>query len=293
VGTTHYAEEGRAIRTGILINALFFMLEATVGVVAGSVALTSDAVHDLSDVFSLGLAWYATKKAAAPRTDRMTWGYHRTTIIVAFVNSIVLVLLALIIFYSSYRRILDPSPVRGDLVLAVAVIGILANGSIVYNLYKKSRGSPNVKSIMWHMAEDALGWCGVLVSGIVLVASDFYAIDAIVGIAIGCIVVWGAYQVLRETAEILLESAPIGMDMQAVRESICSVGQITSVHDLHVWSLGATSYALSAHVTVPDMRVSETRALREQVQGLLREQYGIAHATLTFETADDACSLPH
>ncbi len=293
MGHEQYDREGKAIRTGIAINALFFVIEAVVGIVSGSIALTSDAVHDLSDVFSLSIAWYATKKASAPRTEHMTWGYHRTTILAAFINSLVLVLLALLIFYSSYRRILDPTPVNGGLVFGVAILGVVANGAIVWNLKKRATGSPNVKSIMWHMAEDVLGWCGVLVSGIVLMVSDFFAIDAIVGILIGCIVIWGAYQVMRETAEILLESTPAGMDTHAVREAICSIGQIQSVHDLHIWSIGASSYALSAHVTVPDMRVSETRQLSEQVQGLLRAQYGIDHATITFETADSACAMKH
>ncbi len=293
MGHEQYDKEGKAIRTGILINALFFVIEAVVGIVSGSIALTSDAVHDLSDVFSLSMAWYATKKASSPRNDRMTWGYHRTTILVAFVNSLVLVLLALLIFYSSYRRILNPVPVNGSLVLGVAILGVAANGAIVWNLKKRAAGSPNVKSIMWHMTEDVLGWCGVLVSGIVLTVSEFYAIDAIVGGLIGCIIIWGAYQIMRETAEILLESTPAGMDTQAVREAICSVGQIQSVHDLHIWSLGASSYALSVHVTVPDMRVSETRQLSTQVQGLLKAQFGIGHATITFETANSACAMPH
>lgn len=289
----HYAREGKAIRTGIAINLLFFCVEAVAGFLSGSIALTSDAVHDLSDVFALSLAWYATKKAGAPRTDRMSWGYHRTTIIVAFVNSIVLVMLAIIVFYASYLRILDPSPVRSDIVLAVAVLGIAANAAIVWNLYKKARGSPNAKSIMWHMAEDALGWGGVLVSGIVLFFTDFYAIDALAGIAIGCIVLWGAYQVIRETAEILLESVPSHIDVQSVRDSICSVGSAQSVHDLHIWSLGARTYALSAHVIVPDMRVSESQLLGAQIQDLLRVQYGIQHSTITFETTEGACSMVH
>ncbi len=297
--TTHtgragrYAAESSSIRWGIVLNAVFFVFEAVAGVVSGSVALISDAVHDLSDVFALSLSWLAVRKADAPRDARRSWGYHRAAILAAFVNSLVLMALAGFVFVQSYARLRAPEPVDGGIVFGVAVIGIVVNGAVALRLSRHAQTSLNARSIFWHMAEDALGWLGVLVSGVVLLLSDFYAIDALAGIFIGAVILRGAYGVLKDAAEILLEATPAGIDPDAVSDTICSIGDVMGVHDLHIWSIGSDILALSAHVIVPDMRLSASEGLTAQIQQQLAAQYGILHATIAYETADTACDLPH
>ncbi|HHN81195.1 MAG TPA: cation transporter [Methanomicrobia archaeon] len=289
-----YGKSRRSILLGIIVNGLFTVVELVVGIFANSLALVNDAVHDFTDTLTLAFSWWATRFAETPSDNQRTWGYHRATILAAFVNGIGLVLITLFIFYRAYGRILSPEPVEGIYVLAVAIIGIVANGYIVWRLRRASRHDVNLKSIYWHMSEDALGWGGVLVAGIVMTLTEFYLIDPLISIVIGLIVLSGAYSVLKEAADILLESVPSHIDIDDVRAAMRGHADIRDVHDLHVWVIGPGHYALSAHVKVAEMRVRDTDPIVRDLQEMLRNRFGITHVTIAFETEQCLCgNLEH
>jgi cobalt-zinc-cadmium efflux system protein len=285
-----YGRSRRSILQGIVVNGLFTIVELVVGIFSNSLALISDAVHDLTDTMALAFSWWATRYAETPSDSQRTWGYHRATILAAFVNGIGLVLITLFIFYRAYGRILSPEPVEGTYVLGVAIIGIIANGYIVWRLRSSSRRDVNLKSIYWHMSEDALGWGGVLVAGIVMTFTHFYLIDPLISIIIGLIVLSGAYSVLRETVDILLESVPSHIDIEDVRSAMLDHEEVNDVHDLHIWVIGPSHYALSAHVKVDEMEIRDTDPILQDLRSMLQKRYGITHVTISFETAECLCT---
>jgi cobalt-zinc-cadmium efflux system protein len=284
-GHSHHQEHGKQIKFGIILNGSFTILEFIVGIISNSLALISDALHDLTDTFALLLSFFAAKKAGEKPTKTKTWGYHRATIIAAFVNGIFLVVLTLYIFYRAYIRILNPEPVKGHLVLGLAVFGIIFNGAIVLKLWKSKDRDLNIRSIFWHISEDALGWIGVLVAGIIMTFTDFYIIDPIISIAIGIIVLVGAWGIIKEATNILLEGVPKGISVSEVKKELKRIKPVKDAHDIHIWCTGSDYCILSAHIEVPeDMRICDTNKIISKIEDVLREKFNITHTTLAFES---------
>lgn len=275
------------IAYGIFLNGFFTIIEFVVGLLSNSLALMSDALHDLSDTLALLLSWFAAKKAEDKPTAEKTWGYHRATILAAFVNGIVLVLLTLFIFYRAYSRILNPEPVEGAYVFWLAVIGILFNGAILLRMRKAKESDLNLKSISWHIGEDVLGWIGVLIAGIVIIFTDFYIIDPIMSILIGLIVLKGAWGIIDEATHILLEGVPKNIALKDVEKEILKVKDVKGVHDTHVWNVGSKHNVLSAHIVVNDMMICDTNKIIGKINNILKKKFGIGHTTLAFES--DKC----
>lgn len=282
----NYEKENRKqIKFGIILNGSFTIIEFIVGVISNSLALMSDALHDLTDTFALLLSFFASKKAEEKPTETKTWGYQRATILAAFVNGIFLVVLTLFIFYRAYTRILNPEPVKGLLVLGLAIFGILFNGAIVVKMWKSKDRDLNIKSIFWHISEDALGWIGVLIAGIVITFTNFYVIDSIVSIAIGVIVLMGAWGIIKEATNILLEGVPKGISIEKVKKELKNIKPVKDVHDIHVWCTSSNYYILSAHIEVPeDMRICETNKIISKIEKTLKKKFNITHTTLAFES---------
>jgi len=275
-------ENRKYIVFGIVLNGSFTIIEFIVGLISNSLALMSDALHDLTDTLALFLAWFAAKKADDEPTEKKTWGYQRATILAAFVNGIVLVVLTLFIFYRAYLRILNPEPVLGGYVLVLAIIGIVINGAIVLRLWKAKDRDVSIKSIFWHIGEDALGWVGVFIAGIVIVFTDFFIIDPLISILIGLIVLRGAWGIIKETTNILLEGVPKEINLKQVESEIKDVKDVKDVHDTHIWSIGSNYYALSAHVVVKDMLICDTNKIIDTVNKMLENKFNISHTTLAF-----------
>jgi cobalt-zinc-cadmium efflux system protein len=291
---THNNKESRKqIKFGIILNGSFTIVEFIVGIISNSLALISDALHDLTDTFALLLSFFASKKAEEKPTETKTWGYHRATILAAFVNGIFLVVLTLFIFYRAYIRILNPEPVKGPLVLGLAVFGILFNGAIVLKLWKSKDRDLNIKSIFWHISEDALGWIGVLIAGIIITFTNFYIIDSIISIAIGIIVLIGAWSIIKEATNILLEGVPEGISVNEVKKELKNIKPIKGVHDIHIWCTGSNYYILSAHIEVPDMKICDTNKIISKIEKVLKEKFNISHTTLAFESKKCEYSNEH
>lgn len=278
-------KQNRAYITfGILLNGSFTIIELIVGLIANSLVLISDALHDLTDTVALILSWFAAKKAEdEPNVDK-TWGYQRATILAAFVNGIVLVLLTFFIFYRAYLRILNPEPVQGIYVFLLAVLGIIFNGAILIKIWKVKESDLNMRSIFWHIGEDVLGWIGVLIAGVVLIFSDFYIIDPIMSILIGLIVLRGTWEIIEESTNILLEGVPKDIILKDVEKEIKTIKEVKGIHDTHVWNIGSRYNVLSAHIIVRGMRICDTNKIINKINKMLEKKFDISHTTLAFES---------
>ena len=253
------------------------------GLWANSLALLSDAGHMLADLLSLGMALFAVTMAARPATARRTYGYYRVEILSALTNGVVLVAMALAIFYEAYVRLRSPEPVAAGVVLIVAGAGLLAN-LIGFRLLSRSRGNVNVRSARMHMAADALSSCGVVIGGIVISMTSWYAIDSLISFGIGVVVLAGAYSIIRETVDILLESVPSGIEPDTVASAISDLRGVKSVHDLHIWSITSGMHALSGHVILDGPAHAKSDDVLNHIKEMLRRRFGIEHTTIQVES---------
>jgi len=259
------------------------VVEIVGGFWANSLALLSDAGHMLSDLLSLGMAFFAVTVAARPATVRKTYGYYRVEILSALTNGVILVAMALAIFYEGYVRLRHPEPVAADVVLVVAGVGLLAN-LIGFRLLSRSCGNVNVRSARMHMAADALSSCGVVAGGIVIWLTSWYTIDSLISFGIGVVVLAGAYNIIRETVDILLESTPMGIEHDNVVRAISDVGGVKSVHDLHIWSITSGMTALSGHVILDGPAHAKSDDVLNHIKEMLRQRFCIEHTTIQVES---------
>lgn len=273
----------RRLATAIAANTAFLLFEVIFGIIAGSMALLGDAGHNFSDSFALVLSLIAVRTMARPKTEGKTFGYHRMGILVAFVNSLLIVGICFFLAYGAVRRFISPAEVKGGLVVAVAGMGFLVNGGVALML-RRDKGDLNLRSAFLHLLTDALVSLGVVVSGVVVAVTGWTYADPAVTMAIALLVLVSAFQIMRESVHILMESVPRGVDFQDIVRDIVTVPGVLDLHDLHVWEIGSRLFALSAHLVVRDAPLSEHQAMLAGIKDMLREEHGVAHATLELET---------
>jgi cobalt-zinc-cadmium efflux system protein len=279
----HYNEARKSILYGIILNSVFTGIELVGGILSNSLALLSDTIHDFSDSVALGISYYANKKAQSSPTKTMTFGYRRTTILAALINSTVLIVLTLLIFYRAYLRILNPEPVNGKIIFVIAIFGIITNGVIALKMFRGKDKDLNIKSVFWHIAEDFLGWLGILIAGTIIYLTGIYIIDPIISILIGLIVIYSAHDIVKSSVNIILEGVPEGLDIGEIEEEITNIENVNGVHDLHAWSLGTNYNALSAHVVITNMTVDQSHKILNEINSVLKEKFNIKHTTIEFE----------
>jgi len=278
----HYKEAKKSILYGIALNSIFTVIELVGGILSNSLALLSDTIHDFSDSVALGISYYANQKAQSSPTKTMTFGYRRTTILAAFINSTILMALTFFLFYS-YLRILNPEPVNGKMVFVIAIFGIITNGIIAFKMLRGKDKDLNIKSVFWHITEDFLGWFGVLIAGTIIYFTGAYIIDPIISILIGLIVIYIAWGIVKESANIILEGVPEGLNVQEIGTEIKNIQNVNDAHDIHVWSLGTDYNALSAHVVISNMTVDQSHEVLNKINIMLKEKFSIEHTTIEFE----------
>ncbi len=271
----------------IVANSVFMAVEVVFGIVAGSLALLGDAGHNFTDSLALVLSLIAVVIMARPRDRKRTFGYHRTGILVAFINSLVIVLVCLYLFYEAISRLADPPEVKGGLVIVIACLGFLVNGGVAL-LLLRGREDLNIRSAFLHLMADALVSLGVVASGIVIVLTGWWVVDPIVTMVIGLVILAGAFRIMGESVNILMEAVPRGLDYHEVLADMASFDGVEDVHDLHIWEIGSNLYALSAHVAMASDSVEECRGVLGGMKEMLREKYNMAHSTLEIE--GDSCS---
>lgn len=278
------ARRERRLRFVLVLNLVIVAGEVVAGVVARSVGLLADAGHNLTDAAGVALAFVAIRWARRPPTEERSFGYHRGTILAAQANAASILAVTAVILFESVRRLIDPEPVEGLLVVAVATVALVANTGSVFLLYEKE-DDLNMRAALLHMAADAGASLGVAVGGaVILVTGRFDRIDPAVSIGISLLIGWQGWKLLRATAEVLLESTPKGLDVDQVLAAMRAVGGVDDVHDLHVWSLSSDVRALSAHVILtghPSLEQAQT--VGSQVKEAISGPFRIAHATLELE----------
>lgn len=277
------AHEGRGLWTSLALTAVFALVEAGTGLFAHSLALLSDAGHMLSDTLALALSLFAVWMGRRPPSARHSYGFARTEIIVAFINGLVLLGVVTAIVIAAVRRLQQPEPVAGGAVMAVAALGILMNGGVVYAL-SRERHTLNTRSAILHVLGDLLGSAAALVAGAVVYFTGWYPIDPILSLVISGLILYSTVQLLRETLNVLMEGVPSHVDLRAVGRALAEVPGTISVHDLHIWTLASGMLALSAHVVVHDL--DRWGGLLVVMQDLLHDRFDIDHVTLQPETLD-------
>lgn len=293
----HPVRLGRILIWSLAVTVLFVVVEVFAGLRAGSLALLSDAGHNFTDALALALACLGFYFESKPPNQRKTYGYHRAGVLAAFVNALTLLLLSGFIFYESYHRLLEPRPVEEMTMLVVAGLGLIVNVAIMWGLHRDQGQDLNVRAAYIHMLGDALGSIGIIVGAIIIRYTGWHIIDPILSVFIGALIVWTAWGIVRDTLNILLEGVPRGMSLERVLAVMRQVPCVQDVHDLHIWSLGSSTHALSCHVLIDDMPPSESEPILHELNRVLDERFQIRHTTIQFEHAQceshsSGCSLP-
>jgi cobalt-zinc-cadmium efflux system protein len=267
----------------VALTLLFVVVEAVCGWFAHSLALLSDAGHNLADAAALGFSWYALWIAGKPSHQGMTFGYHRVGIFAALANAISLVLIAVFIGWEAIARIREPQVANGPVMIVVAAAAIIVNLVIGLWLHKGSKGDLNIRSAYLHMLGDAASAFGVVIAGVLVATMRGPLADPIVSLLIAGLILYSSYGVLRESATVLLEGTPTGMDMPAVIAAIKNVGGVLDVHDLHVWMVGPGVVACSCHILVAEQSVREGQQVLRAVVDDIERRFHITHTTVQVE----------
>ncbi|MFE2547075.1 cation diffusion facilitator family transporter [Streptomyces sp. NPDC059355] len=273
-----------AIALGLI--GTFMAIEVVIGVVAQSLALISDAAHMLTDAVSIVLALIAMRLAARPARGGFTYGLKRAEILSAQANGLTLLLLAVWLAYEAVRRLLDPPPVAGGLVLVTALAGIVVNVAAAWCISKANRSSLAVEGAYQHILNDLFAFIGTAVAGLIVLTTGFVQADAIATLVVVVLMVKAGYGLVRESGRIFLEAAPAHMDPDAVGDRLVGHPPVTEVHDLHIWTITSGQAALSAHVLVEP--AGDCHAVRRDLERLLEKEYGITHTTLQVDHAQEA-----
>ncbi len=271
----------RPLATALALILGLLAGEVVFGILAGSLALLADAGHMLTDAAALALAFGAATFAGRPARGRWTYGFRRLEILAAHVNGITLLVVGVVIVFMAIRRLLDPTEVRGGLVLVVALAGIAVNLIATVVLARPSRQSLNVRGAYLHVVTDLAAFAGTAIAGGVILATGWNRADPVASLLVAALIFWSSWSLLRESTRILLEVAP--SEPQEVAQAMLAVPEVVDVHDLHVWTVGSGFPSLSAHVLVEPG--ADCHAIRLQLARALGERFGLSHSTLQVEHA--------
>lgn len=269
--------------TAVILTLVFVVVEAGAGWFAHSLALISDAGHNLADAAALGLSWYAIRVATKPSHEGMTFGYRRVEVFAALINGLSLVIIAAVIAWESVTRLVHPDIVDGRTMIGVALAAIVLNVVISVWLHSGSKDNINIRSAYLHMLGDAIAALGVVLAGVIVLWTGATWADPVVSLIIAVLIVYSSYGVLRESATILLEGTPPGLDMNAVSTRIRGVAGVRNVHDLHVWVLGPGVVACSCHILVGEQSIREGQQVLRAVVDELEHHFHITHTTVQVE----------
>jgi cobalt-zinc-cadmium efflux system protein len=277
-------KEKKALVVVLCLTISFMIVEIVAGFYTGSLALLSDAVHMFTDAFAVSLALLAIWFSLKPPTSVKTFGFYRAEILAAFFNSMLLFVLSIMIILEAYDRLLEPREVKSLMMTVVAVFGLLINLIAVFVLSKYQRENLNIRGAFYHVISDALGSLGTLVAGLIILMTNWYYADSIISILISILIIRGAWGLFWDSIHILLEGTPKGIELKSVEDVIRSHRGVLGVHDLHAWTLTQGFEALSAHLVIEDMQLSED--LVSELKKVLFDKFRISHVTLQVETTE-------
>lgn len=270
----------------LLITAAYMIAEVVGGLVFNSLALLADAGHMLSDTMALGLSWMAMRIGKRSPTEKHTFGFKRTEILVALFNGLALWVIAGIIVYEAVHRFLSPSPVAGGGMLAVAGVGLAVNVFMAALLFRDRKTNLNIRGAFLHVVSDALGSVGAILAALIILATGFYIADPIVSVLICILILYSSWGLVKESVHILMEGVPPDVELPAIEEALVGHAGVCCVYDLHVWSISSNRTALSAHVVLSGPETDSDEILTG-LNDILAERFGITHTTIQLETSHE------
>ncbi|MCL4768221.1 MAG: cation diffusion facilitator family transporter [Hyphomicrobiaceae bacterium] len=291
----HLDEEAgdRRVMWAVLVNIGLTVGQVIGGILAGSLALIADAVHNLSDAMSLGIAFAARKIARRQSDVHMTFGYARAEIVAALVNYTTLILVGVYLFYEAVLRFFSPQEVEGWLVVAVAGLALAVDAVTALLTYTLSKTSVNIRAAFLHNLADALGSIGVIAAGVLVILFGWHIVDPIVTMAIAVYILWLALSQIGGVVRILMLGVPPDIDVEEVVAAIRGVDGVEDVHHLHVWAIDEHRSSLEAHIVVPEGSAEDAQAVKARIRALARERFGVTHTTLELEAASECHEGEH
>jgi cobalt-zinc-cadmium efflux system protein len=277
------------LRLAFLLNFFFAIVEVIGGLWTNSIAILSEALHDLGDSFSLGLSWYLEKVAQREKNWKYPYGYKRFSLLAALINSVILVGGSIFILSEAIPRLLDPEQTYALGMFYFAIGGILVNGIAVWKM--REGQSMNERVVTWHLLEDVLGWMAVLVISIVMMIKNIPILDPILSILIALYILWNVIKMLRKTLSIFLQKTPPSIDIESIEKHVNNISKVISTHDTRIWSLDGESHVLTTHVVIEqDTAPSEVEQIKNEVHHHLRK-FDIQHSTVEIEYEGESCEL--
>lgn len=276
----------KSLRLAITLSVATLAIEVVGGIISNSLALLSDSAHVFLDVFALALSYYAVRLAMKPATDEATFGLHRAEVLASLANGLSLIIVASLLFYFAYGRLLSPPRVQGVVMLSVAVIGLIANLYVASQI--KGFRSLNVRSAYLHVLGDALSSVAVVAGGIAIQFAQVYWIDPVLSFLIAALIAIGSLRILVESIDILLEKVPRHMAPDHLTREILAISGVRLVHDMHVWSICSNCHAMSAHIVLEEDAKPRSASVLQAITEHLRNEHGIEHTTIQIE--DERCA---
>lgn len=274
----------KVLMIALVITGTIMIVEVVGGVLSNSLALLSDAGHMFTDLLALLLSFLAISYAARPPTKTKTYGFYRMEILAALINGVVLILISFYIFWEAYQRLIEPASIKGHIMLYVAIVGLVANIVSAMVMHGASHKSLNIRGAFLHVLGDALSSFGVIVGALIIGWTNWTFIDPAISCAISLIILWGAYHLVKDAVDILLEAIPKEINIQELTQELINFDEVLEVHCLHIWAITSGVYALSAHLRVSDMAISSSSHLLEKIQKALRDNFQINHTTIQLES---------
>jgi cobalt-zinc-cadmium efflux system protein len=278
------------LKISLAVTLAYIVLLVVAGIRAHSLALLSEAGHNLSDFLALLLSLVAVYLQSRPASSTKTYGYHRAGVLAALVNAVSLVAVSFFIFYEAFRRLQHPEHVQAAIMMWVAAAGVVMNGVIALLLYR-SGGDVNIRSALLHEVGDTLSTATVIAGGWAILITGNSWIDSALSCGIGALILWSGFGIVRETLNILLEGTPRGVQLESVEIAIRSIDGVNDVHDLHCWSIGSETRALSCHISIADIPPSVSERILRDVKDRLHHSFHIDHTTIQFEHVE--CEVAH
>jgi len=274
--------KGRLFFT-VALNAVITVAEIIGGVLSGSLALVSDALHNFSDSISIVISYIALKLKLRSNSMKHTFGLKRAEILAAVINSAVMIIICIYLFYEAAQRFLNPQPINAGIMSIVAIIGLVANLVATLLLKKDSQSSLNIRSVYLHLLSDTISSVAVIFGGIAIALWKINWIDPVLTVLIGIYIIRESYLILEEAIHILMEGAPLDISIEDIQKEVEKFDEVEDIHHIHLWMVGENDAHLEAHVNINDMKISESDSLRLKIEKSLQEKFGIHHITLQFE----------
>jgi cobalt-zinc-cadmium efflux system protein len=275
------------IKVAFILNFVFTIIEIVTGILFNSMAILSDALHDLGDSFSLGLAWWMQEFSKKESNEIYSYGYRRYSLLSALINALVLVAGSVIIIYNAIPRVFSPEHTNAQGMIGVAILGVIVNGIAV--LKTRCGKALNEQVISWHLLEDVFGWIAVLVVGIIMYFKEWYILDPLISIFITLFILYNILKKLKDTVLLFLQAVPEEIDLDGIINSFLEINQVINTHHTHIWSLDSEYHVLTTHLVVKEgTSLKEFNSIQSQVKELCKG-FNIEHLTIQIDYEKDLC----